>query len=301
VIRYDVPAPELLARIDRAAPGWQAKAAEKITAARKRGKLSSADEIWGDLKAVYYEVQRGKCIYCERRLPKLTEGSLESHVEHYRPKNRLKPWPNESHIVRRPGIGDYRARVRQGAEGGYLRLALDPFNYAVACPTCNSPYKHDFFPIAGEPEHEAMDRETLDRTEQPLLLFPLGTQAEDPAGFFDFEGTQIKPRGTLDEAQSLRANVTIDLLELDTRDDLVGLRMLVISALWPRLETLRTPSSPQDREKAESFIATFTEPRAHQAACARAFVALYWSDYEKARGIAEKAEHPHEPGLPPIT
>jgi hypothetical protein len=300
VIRYPVSLAELRGRIDAAVPGWRKRAEDKTTAALAKGKLSKSDQIWGEVKEVYYELQAGKCIYCERRLPKLAEGSLESHVEHYRPKNQLRPWPTENHLKRRPAISRYLAAVRSGAEAGYLRLALDPANYGLACATCNSPYKHDYFPIAGEPETDSRDRSTLDETEKPLLLFPLGESGDEPEEIFDFTGVQVQVRPELGSDRRLRADVTIDLLELDTRDDLLQLRALVISALWPRLETLRTTSSDAERARAAGYIGTLTSARSHQVACARAFVALYHADQERARAIAEQIERAPETGLPSL-
>jgi hypothetical protein len=300
VIRYAVSPADLRDRIDAAVPDWRKRALAKTTAALVKGKLSTSDQIWGEIKEIYYEIQAGKCIYCERRLPKLTEGSLESHVEHYRPKNQIRPWPSETLLARRPAISNYLSSIRNGAGAGYLRLALDPENYGLACATCNSPYKHDYFPIAGEPETEARDRSTLDQKEKPLLLFPLGETGDEPEETFDFAGVQIQVRPELDSERRLRANVTIDLLELDTRNDLLQLRALVISALSPRLETVRTTSSQEERARAAGFIQTLTSARGHQVACARAFVALYRADRERARAINEQIERAPETGLPSL-
>lgn len=300
MIRYAISPADLHDRIDTAVPGWRERAEAKTKTALMRGELSKADQIWGEVKGVYYEIQAGKCIYCERRLPRLTEGSLESHVEHYRPKNQLRLWPSDDHLARRPAITLYLESIRNGAEGGYLRLALDPDNYGLACATCNSPYKHDYFPIAGEPETESRDRLTLDQKERPLLLFPLGESSDEPDELFDFAGVQIQVRPGLDSERWLRANVTIDLLELDTRDDLLQLRALVISALWPRLETVRTTGSEVERARAAGFIQTLTSARSHQVACARSFVALYHTDQDRARAIAEQIEQAPETGLPSL-
>ena len=71
-------------------------------------------------------------------------------------------------------------------------------------------------------------------------------------------------------------------LELDTREDLLEGRCLLIQILWPKLEE-RAFGDPQEKADAEAFLEVLsTQGRLLHTACGRAFVALYEQDRNAA-------------------
>ncbi|MFY9823375.1 MAG: hypothetical protein WAM82_18480 [Thermoanaerobaculia bacterium] len=251
------------------------------------GMIGDRDGIWSEIKEVFILLQEFKCIYCEFPLPKVDSGSadkvaLDHDVEHYRPKNRVTPWPTPEVLERRPTIADYQASVSWGVSEGYLRLAFDPFNYVVSCKVCNSSYKGDRFPIAGKPNSRSRKRTALDASEKPLLLFPFGEHGDDPDLFLAFEGAFVRPRPAAGH-DSLRARVVIDFFELDTREGLLAGRCLLIQILWHKLEERAAPD-PQTKAEAETFLeAVQRQQHLPHLACGRAFIDLYGQDRERAR------------------
>ncbi len=203
-----------------------------------------------------------------------TKVAVDYDIEHYRPKNRVTPWPSDELMDRRANIRSYVARVATGYSNGYLRFAFDPFNYLVSCKVCNSSYKSDCFPIAGIPDSLTTDRASLDAREKPLLLFPLGERADDPGEYLFFRGPLIGPR-PVDSEKRLRAQVVIDFFELDTREDLLESRCEIILLLWPQLEN-RFSTDIVKQARAELFLRKIVEERRFpQSACGRAFIELY--------------------------
>jgi hypothetical protein len=265
-----------------------------------RARITAHNKLWlrrapqrtrRAIKAVLILLQHHKCIYCESPLAKAADDSTERiavdyDVDHFRPKNRVTPWPTDAERRRRPGL-DYAARVRGGARAGYVRLAFDPANYVVSCKVCNSAYKRDRFPIAGRADNRSIRRATLDAHERPLLLFPLGDDGDDPATYLAFIGPIVVARAKGGHAR-LRGRVVIDFFELDSRENLIEARCHVLMLLWPQLETAATARGAQ-RARARAFVAAATEDRFPHAACARGFVALHRRDRRGARRIFEAA------------
>ncbi len=292
MIRIPVTRQALLDAIDARSDGWRQRAVVKTKAVVAAGNIASDDAIWSEIKEVFIVLQEHKCAYCEVPMAKTRSGSAEYvavdyDVEHFRPKNRVSPWPTPRVLARRPGL-DYAARVKSGAPQGYLRLAFDPFNYLVSCKVCNSSYKADRFPIAGAPDKRSKQRASLDRNEQPLLLFPLGVDGDEPADSLAFFGALVRPRAAAGHA-GLRGRTVIDFFELDTREDLLEGRAQMILWLFPQLDERDHGATTEDRDRAAAFVTAAQQPRFPHAACGRAYVDLYGKDRDAARRCYEAA------------
>src|SRR5436305_5515954 len=116
-------------------------------------------------------LQHEKCAYCERRLAGGRFGAIEHDVEHYRPKSAVESWPSAK-ISKERGIS-YSFQTGGDFPEGYYLLAYQILNYAVACKTCNSPLKANFFPV-GAARVVSCDSLADYASEMPFLLFPIG-------------------------------------------------------------------------------------------------------------------------------
>lgn len=279
MIRVECPH-ELIGLIDRSDELWCKRAQDRYAACRKARMYiwpPSGSEIWASIKHVLLGLQYGKCAYCER---KLSSAAVEWDVEHYRPKSRTRPWP----AARRGSRESDAYSVKSGRTAGYWWLAHCPFNYIVICKTCNSDQKRDYFPIAGRPARPPKSSKIpgrdyvrrLAETEQPLLIYPVGDIDTDPEALLGFEGIAIQIREP-DSAAGQRARVTIDLLGLAHREELLEERALVIAVLAGALARHN-----------EKLVRALVDPSARHAACARAFVRLSQSDPVRARRIEER-------------
>jgi hypothetical protein len=287
MVHVEISDTALLEAIRRKKPNWMDKASRKLAKALQTGKIGEGDAIWSEIKEVFILLQEFKCIYCETLLPKVDPDSANKvriayDVEHFRPKNRVTPWPTVEVLERRPNVADYQGSVFPGASDGYPKLAFDPFNYFVSCKICNTSYKADHFPIAGKPDTESTRRAALDAREKPLLFFPMGTQGDDPEKFLDFHGPLpcIRP---MSAQNRLRARTVIDFFELDTREDLFTGRCILIRLLWNNLEE-QSSDDLAERTESEAFLRLILEPSdwPHRA-CGRAFIKLYEQDRDRAQ------------------
>jgi hypothetical protein len=291
MIRVPVSEKELLAQIGA---GWLARAKAKRAAVLKAGTVGEKDGIWSEVKELFIILQRHKCAYCEFPMQKVDPKSaakvkVEYDVEHFRPKNQVTGWPTAEVLAARPWIARYRKRVRNGSAAGYVRLAFEPSNYLVSCKTCNTSYKLDRFPIAGQADGRSGTRAALDKNELPLLLFPFGDTGDDPAEFLAFLGPTISARPA-SGTKRLRARAVIDFFELDTRASLFEGRCQLISLLWPRLEERRS-KDPAKRRRAERWVrVVLDEHKLLHTACGRAYVELYEADRRLAARIADAAD-----------
>ena len=76
---------------------------------------------------------------------------------------------------------------------GYYLLAFHPRNYITACKSCNTPLKSNYFPIAGEQRGPQSDNPAHLASEQPFLIYPLGSLDDDPEEVLTFDGIVPKP------------------------------------------------------------------------------------------------------------
>src|SRR5215213_1261774 len=145
------------------------------------------------VKKVLLTAQNRKCCYCEKSfIP------ANLHVEHYRPKTRVKQALKEPFYY-----------------PGYYWLIYNWDNLFLGCHSCNSSNKGDLFPL-GNPGDRARSHKEKNKISQehPLLIKP----NENPHIHigFDIDG-QPYPR-------SLRGKKTIEDLGL-LRDELIKDRL----------------------------------------------------------------------------
>lgn len=217
MIRYPIPIDEIERRVNAVKPKW-------ITQARKHTTEGTPAPSWSDIKPVFMTLQHDKCAYCERQLGSVEHGKGEFDMEHYRPKSEVKEWRSR---------GD-------GSSTGYAKLAYHLENYAVACKSCNNGLKSSYFPIEGIRNTAGDDPATLNLSEKPLLLFPIGDTVDDPRELIHFVG--FAPVAVNEDASHYdnhRAQVTIDFFELVEREDLLRERCRYIRSLCIALLTLK--------------------------------------------------------------
>ncbi|WP_043433318.1 hypothetical protein [Cystobacter fuscus] len=293
MIRISVTSQELDRFIEQRVPGWRERAAKRTQQARKQ-KRFTGEGIWSEVKSVYMALQHHKCAYCERPMAEGAHANIEYDVEHFRPKSRVMPWPDEK-TAKELRI---RYKVRSGNPKGYPLLAHDPRNYVVTCKVCNSPLKADHFPIDGEPSDEGSDIAKLNAEEKPLLIFPLGVADPSPEELITFEGILPVPtkRGGHDRK---RAQVTIDFFRLHLRTELRDGRAHLLVLLWQNLERMQE-GTPEQRQRAREVLAAARGNSFPHSRCARAFLDLYERDPAKAKDYylaAHELMVRKEPGL----
>src|SRR5262249_22791986 len=151
---------------------------------------------------------------------------------------------------------------------GYFLLAYHPHNYAAACKTCNSPFKNDYFPIAGHRMEGKYDPvEYL--AEDPFLVYPLGTMDEDPEDLIAFDGVISIPRYTSeqDTRKWKRGQVIIDFFGLN-RDGLQESRAWwLLNAVWPNYLL-----SQEGKEIGQKRIVSVSSLKAPFTNCSRCFL-----------------------------
>ncbi len=289
MIRYPVTREKLEQVIDKVAPGakrkksWRERALA-VTARCKQAKRYTGPDLWSEVKGVYMDLQRYKCAYCETAMPRSETAAVAWDVEHYRPKNRVTPWPDGGTKERR-GIA---YAVKDGCATGYYLLAHEIQNYAGSCKECNSPLKGDHFPIAGKPSKPGVPNlKALNEEEQPLLLYPIGDVDTDPEEILTFEGIVPVPVAKSGHERD-RARVCIDFFNLIGRRDLEKARATAIELLWTHLEQERS-GRPAQRKSSQGMIAELTSPDSPHASCARAFVRAYRKDRDAAQAYLDEA------------
>ena len=123
----------------------------------------------------------------------------------------MKPWQVPSRLLA------HGVAVQQPTDGssepGYSQLAYSPFNYAIACKTCNSTLKKNFFPIEGTRDSTATDPARIDG-EKALLIYPIGAVDKDPEQLIEFEALSPVPKSA-SGFDRRRALVTIEVFHLD--------------------------------------------------------------------------------------
>ncbi len=107
-----------------------------------------------DVRQVLWEMQHGKCCYCERK----RDLKREADIEHFRPKADV----TEAH-------GDHR---------GYWWLAYKWENLFFACKYCNQDHKKNFFPIPDEDKRAQAPDDDLE-AEDASLIDPSRENPED--------------------------------------------------------------------------------------------------------------------------
>jgi hypothetical protein len=296
MIRIQMPAKETLeGLIDRAVPAagkkksWRDRAKTYTTKSRTNKKfIAKGAPDWGEVKEIYVVLQFAKCAYCEKYLEasgglaNANVGAVEQDVEHFRPKNSVKAWtPNV--LLGFP--------FSNGTPGGYYMLALDIWNYCVACKTCNSRYKSDRFPIEGEAGQQgAWNIKDLNTRELPLLFHPLSPDDDDPEACIGFNGYRPVARATAAERQRHRALATIRFFDLDVRENLLRQRSEMIVSLYRALLDSVMKKDPQRRADGKSDVEKMLSDRSHHANCARAYRDVFVNDSKTAYQYYQEAQ-----------
>lgn len=285
MIRYPITSMELESAVESEKRGWMAKARQKTDVFRTAREFNEPanHNSWGEIKGAFIRIQMNKCAYCERSFGYSRRSRIEHDIEHFRPKNSVKLWPpNGSNLSYSFATGD-------ADEKGYYLLAYNILNYTTACKTCNSILKTTHFPILARRKTDTDDFAAL-KNEKPLLIYPIGDLDDDPETLINFEGILPVPKYKRGDRYR-RARVTIDLFELDTREDLPKQRAEIILKLWLAHSVLRSLGiNGEVRADAQKIINLATSPSSPRTNCARAFSRLCEQDLTKAREYKERAE-----------
>ena len=283
MIRYAVTLEEVRERVEQEVPGWSARAKERIEKFRCKKKYDEKSSIWSEVKPVFMELQgEGKCCFCERKFESGELGRYELDVEHFRPKGNVKECPQS-----RVGEG-IRMTAPPGANNGYYLLAYHLLNYAVACKSCNSGLKKDYFPIAGDYYLRGEDPAEMG-AERPWLFYPIGTMDVDPEDVISFRGVFPRSEHT-DPNLRQRGLATIAFFALDdvsARKNLLRQRAMAIVVLRGQLAKATDKNNAAARALAGSLLVS-SSPHAN---CARSFARLFREDRAEADAVAEEAEN----------
>jgi hypothetical protein len=283
MIRYAVTKKELHSRIARLDTRWFTRAVSALVELPAAPVSSDFKPLWNRIKNVYIDLQCSKCCFCEKPL----ESRIEIDVEHFRPKVEVKPWQVPPHLL------SQGAMVQQSADGssedGYSRLAYEPFNYAVACKTCNSTLKRNLFPIQGARNCSGDDPARMDG-EQAFFVYPIGTIDTDPEKLIEFDA--LSPVPTKNRGyERHRALVTIEVFRLDDcvkRRSLFKERAYLLRLLYLELEGERTATSASETLVHKTVIGNLTSPESPYTNCMRSFERLYRSDRARAAQTANE-------------
>lgn len=143
------------------------------------------------VKPVLLIAQNYKCCYCERYFL-----AANLHVEHYRPKTRVKQANGEAVLY-----------------PGYFWLMYNWDNLFLACHECNSSNKGDLFPLEN-PHSRARSHKGYLSREKPLLIKP----SDDARNHIKFNlNGQPEPKTSIGD----RTIIDLDLL----RDSLIKARL----------------------------------------------------------------------------
>lgn len=279
MIRYSRLFAEVEEAVDRHRPRWKRKAekrtelfarlgryVESETVAGKERKLS---EFWGEVKKVFIDFQYGKCVYCEMPIENGKNTEIQWDLEHFRPKASVRAWPATPDAYPFP-TGDPMPE-------GYYLLAYHLGNYAAACKTCNSPYKSDYFPIAGPRVLHGATPEAHS-SEQPFLIYPLGENADDPQDHIAFDGVVATARNN-----SRRGRVMIDFFDLN-REGLQAARARWLRiSVWSNLRLALQGDT--DSEAIMEWLLSHAAPHTN---CTRCFVELCRSDIAEAQALLHR-------------
>jgi hypothetical protein len=253
---------------------WLTKA-QQLTRELKKNPRKKITSQWGTVKRVYTNRQSGKCAFCERLLGNHELAAGEFDVEHFRPKNAVKPWPTEDVIADLRLPSDFPRHSGKGK--GYRFLAYHHLNYASACKTCNSRLKGSYFPIAGKHRFTGTDPVRLHKQEKPYLIYPLGDFDVNPEDVIDFEGYRATPvHPPKSGYEHDRARVVIAFFRLnDERDDLMFLRAKQLDNVFTKLELWNATRGKGKREEIWRDIQRLSREENDHAGCVRSLLRLY--------------------------
>ena len=184
------------------------KAEKRIKAIIDAGNIPTSKDfsksaLWGRkaVRKALWDMQNGRCCYCER----YRDTMRESDIEHFRPKTECSD--------------------KNPSKPAYWWLAYEWDNLFFGCRLCNQEYKKTQFPIRGTRANSPKD--DLE-AEDKFLINPA---EENPEEFIDYDFAdplRVMPNGKAPNRQ--RGNRTIDICKLD-RVDLALQRRAIIPAL----------------------------------------------------------------------
>ncbi|MCP4156877.1 MAG: hypothetical protein GY757_54695 [bacterium] len=186
MIRYKTTKKNLEKGIKKISETWLKRARDRTDTFKNLEKYEESSSIWGEIKTVFMERQHHKCAFCERLMGGARRGNIEYDVEHFRPKNSVKKWPTAK-MKRERGL-QYSFSTGGSHAKGYYMLAYHIFNYTAACKICNTTLKSNYFPIAGTRGAPTGNLKAINKTEKPLLIYPLGAIDTDPEKLITFMG-----------------------------------------------------------------------------------------------------------------
>jgi len=288
MIRYPVSVRSLLAGIKtQGAQDWPVRARLRTAEFHRRGGYVEDDgalkPFWSELTPLYLQLQQNKCIYCERTLGDAVYGRVEMNVEHYRPKQRVDAWPSVYLRRHYPHLTHYNRVRGDNLPEGYWALAYHPLNLAVSCRRCNLRVKKSFFPIDASRVTSPERNLHLYSSELPDLFYPLSTvDPDDPEACIAFRGPIAFPSVTASVRVRERARVTIDLLHLNQRSELISERCRSICLVYANFVLTRLQDTARQRE-GQLGLDVATADKAPHANCARCFLRLCQDDIETAR------------------
>lgn len=287
MIRYPIQEKKLrdtIATYKKKGKDWFERADEELTRIRKATGKVKFGALWSEIKDIYITLQHSKCAFCERRLEGLPHGRVEQDVEHFRPKGVVKTWKVPAALTAE-GV-----KVMQPADGsdepGYRELAYHPFNYAMACKTCNSALKKNFFPIAGKRDSHSKVPPSL-ASEKPFLIYPIGDQDDDPEDLIEFFGLSPRVKAASGFGRE-RALVTIEFFKLDkgkNRKTLMLGRAALLERLCFALRLREKSATAAERQQYDAAIRRMTRSDEEHANCLRCYAALYQRDVAEGERV----------------
>jgi hypothetical protein len=281
MIRYPVTRSELNALIAQEDPAWLQGARTRTQRFRRLGRYRENSGTWSRIKTVYIELQHWKCGYCERRLAAPRHGRIEHDVEHYRPKSTVKTWPPAS--AAKTATMQFRFPTGSASPIGYYLLAYHPLNYCTACKPCNSVLKSDYFPVSGRRRLRGSNPAAM-KSEQPLLLYPLGDIDDAPERLMRFVGLVPQPTARNGSANHHRAEVTIKFFDLDSREDLLLARAERIVTLWQAMIIAKRGTNAQKTD-ARNTIALMMKRTSEHVNCVKSFYRLAQQNPQRAKEL----------------
>ncbi len=283
MIRYPISGATLRAAIDQMNESWFDDTADVLSSLPATPASADFKPLWSKIKRVYIDLQHSKCCFCEKPL----EGKIEQDVEHFRPKAEVKPWkiPDklaaEGVVVQQPADGS--------SEPGYTKLPYEPFNYAIACKTCNSTLKKNLFPIEGTRDSDGTDPAQMGG-EKALFLYPIGAGDTDPEQLIEYDALSPVPKGRSGFGRR-RALVTIEVFRLNDstgRRALYTQRAALVRLLFLELEGKANARTAVKRRKHQDAINALTSPETPFTNCLRSFERLFGSDPVRAGQVADE-------------
>lgn len=290
MIRYPLRPKRWVSLVEEESRTFLERAKERTATFREKKLYDEAKGIWSDIKRVYMEVQGFKCGFCERRLEGSRFGAIEHDVEHFRPKRNVALWPSARIQEDRGLFYDFPLGNDAVGDdvGGYYLLAYHIENYLIACKTCNTALKSDYFPIYGTRDTDGDDPRVLTKVEKPLLIYPLGAVDTAPETLITFRGVIPVPVASGRSWARRRAEVTIDFFQLAEREGLLQERAEIIVALQVAMRSLEDGDATT-RLLAATLVNNLTARRSPHANCARAHREFAESDPEGAADLALEA------------